>query len=499
MSSPSLLTVANISKRFGATQALADVSLEVRSGRVLGLIGENGAGKSTLMKILSGAHQPDRGAMTLAGQPFAPGGPLAARQAGIAMIYQELNLAPHLSVEDNIMLGQEASTFGLLQRGRQRPKVREALAWLGHPELSPDVLAGHLSVGAQQLVEIARALVLDAKLIVFDEPTSSLTQRDTARLFDVIRRLKQTGLGIVYISHFLEEVRTICDDYAVLRDGRSVGAGLLADVREEQIVTLMVGRTVTELFPQVPHTPGEPLLTLADLSGRRMPKRASLELRRGEILGLAGLVGAGRTELARCLFGLDPVRSGRVTIGTMTLTGGPRRRIRAGLGLVSEDRKREGLAQSRSLADNLTYSRLEPYSRFGLLNLSKRRAVVDRWLDRLQVKRRSSEQTIQELSGGNQQKVAIARVLHQDADVLLLDEPTRGIDVGTKSEIYRLMGELAAQGKAVLFISSYLTELMAICDRIGVMSRGRLQTIRPTSEWTEEAIMNVAVTAPITE
>jgi ribose transport system ATP-binding protein len=431
--------------------------------------------------------------MTLAGKPFAPSGPLAARQAGIAMIYQELNLAPHLSVEDNIMLGQEASAWGLLQRGKQRPRVREALDWLGHPDLSPDVLAGELSVGAQQLVEIARALVLDAKLIVFDEPTSSLTQRDTARLFDVIRRLKQAGLGIVYISHFLEEVRTICDDYAVLRDGQSVGAGQLRDVSEDQIVSLMVGRTVTELFPQVPHTPGEPLLRLDQLSGRNMPRDASLELRRGEILGLAGLVGAGRTELARCLFGLDAVRSGRVILAGVTLTGGPRRRIRAGLGLVSEDRKQEGLAQSRSLADNLTYSRLGPYSRFGLINLTKRRTAVDHWLDRLHVKRRTAEQPIQELSGGNQQKVAIARVLHQNADVLLLDEPTRGIDVGTKSEIYRLMGELAAQGKAVLFISSYLTELLAVCDRIGVMSRGRLKEIRPTSDWTEEGIINVAV------
>jgi len=492
-----LLSVSNISKRFGATQALADVSLEVRAGRVLGLIGENGAGKSTLMKVLSGAHRPDAGQMTLAGKPFAPSGPLAARQAGIAMIYQELNLAPQLSVEDNIMLGQEASSWGLLQRSRQRPKVRQALDWLGHPDLSPDVLAGELSVGAQQLVEIARALVLDARLIVFDEPTSSLTQRDTARLFDVIRRLKQAGLGIVYISHFLEEIRTICDDYAVLRDGRSVGAGELRDVSEDQIVSLMVGRTVTELFPQVPHTPGEPLLKLDQLTGRKMPRDASLELRRGEILGLAGLVGAGRTELARCLFGLDAVRSGCVTIAGVQLTGGPRRRIRAGVGLVSEDRKQEGLAQSRSLADNLTYSRLGPYARFGLLNLTKRRAAVDHWLDRLQVKRRTAEQPIQELSGGNQQKVAIARVLHQNADVLLLDEPTRGIDVGTKSEIYRLMGELAAQGKAVLFISSYLTELMAVCDRIGVMSRGWLKEIRPTSAWTEEGIMNVAVSGEL--
>lgn len=493
MTTSPLLTVQAVSKRFGATQALADVSLSVAAGRVLGLVGENGAGKSTLMKILSGAHRPDSGVMRLDGREYAPAGPLAARQAGVAMIYQELNLAPDLSVEDNIMLGRETAHWGWLRRDRQRPRIREVLAWLGHPELSPEVPVGRLSIGAQQLVEIARALVHDARLIVFDEPTSSLTQRDVARLFDVIRRLKDAGHGVIYISHFLEEVRTICDDYAVLRDGRSVGAGTLAGATERQIVELMVGRTVTELFPQVPHQVGEPLVSLAGLTGDKSPIDASLTLHRGEILGLAGLVGAGRTELVRCLFGLDAVRSGQLLIAGATPGRGPRGRIRAGVGMVSEDRKLEGLAQSRSLADNLTYSRLEPYSRGGWLTLSRRRRAVDHWLDRLRVKRRSQDQAMLELSGGNQQKVAIARVLHQRADVLLLDEPTRGIDVGTKSEIYRLMGELAAEGKAVLFVSSYLTELLAICDRIGVMSRGRLKAIRPTREWTEHDIMNVAV------
>jgi ribose transport system ATP-binding protein len=488
-----LLTVTNVSKRFGATQALDDVSLTAHSGRVLGLIGENGAGKSTLMKILSGAHRPDSGQMSFAGQPFAPSGPLAARQAGVAMIYQELNLASHLSVEDNIMLGQEASKWGVLRRSQQQPRVRQALEWLGHPELSPHAIVADLSVGAQQLVEIARALVHDAKLIVFDEPTSSLPHRDSQRLFDVIRRLKATGLGVIYISHFLEEVRAICDDFAVLRDGRSVGVGELAGVTEDRIVALMVGRAVKDLFPQVPHTPGEAVLSLAGLNGRRYPRDVSFEMRRGEILGLAGLVGAGRTELVRCLFGLDAVRRGTVRIAGVAPRLTPRARIRAGVGMVSEDRKREGLAQSRSIADNLTCSHLRPYSRWGWLNLSKRRAAVEGWMQRLRVKGRSQEQSVDELSGGNQQKVALARVLHQGADVLLLDEPTRGIDVATKAEIYRLMGELAAEGKAVLFVSSYLTELLAVCDRIGVMSRGHLKEIRPAREWSEEAIMNVAV------
>lgn len=493
MPHPPLLTMNGVSKRFGATQALADVSLTVRPGRVLALIGENGAGKSTLMKILSGALAPDSGSMSLAGKPYAPSGPHSARQAGVAMIYQELNLAPHLSVEDNVMLGQELSRFGLLQRARQRPKVRQALEWLGHPQLSPSAIVGELSVATQQLVEIARALVTDAKVIVFDEPTSSLTRSDTQQLFQVIRRLKSKGMGVIYISHFLEEIREIGDDYAVLRDGRSVGHGELAGTSEEDIVALMVGRTVTELFPRVAHQPGDAILSLERLSGKRAPLDVSFELRRGEIFGLAGLVGAGRTELVRCLFGLDEVRAGRIRIGAWSPGPSPKARIRAGLGMVSEDRKQEGLAQSRSIADNLTLSRLAPYSRLGWLNLRRRRRVVQDWMRTLQIKARSQEQPVTELSGGNQQKVAIARVLHQQADVLLLDEPTRGIDVGTKSEIYRLMGELAAQGKAILFVSSYLTELLAVCDRVGVMSRGRLREIRNANEWTEEAVMNVAV------
>ena len=494
----SLLQMTGVSKRFGGTQALRSVSLSVLPGRVLALIGENGAGKSTLMKILSGAHPPDTGTMQLDGQPYAPSGPLDARRAGVAMIYQELNLAPDLSIEDNIMLGQEAGRWGLLQRSRQRPRVKQALEWLGHPDLRPETLVGSLSVAAQQLVEIARALVHDAKVIVFDEPTSSLPRRDVERLFEVVRRLKAQGRGIIYISHFLEEVRSLCDDYAVLRDGQSVGSGELAGVTEEQIVALMVGRSVDDLFPQVPHTPGETVLEVRGLSAQGAPRDVDFALRRGEIFGLAGLMGAGRTRLVRCLYGLEAVRSGEVKIATLptrsVIAGtSPRDRLRAGLGMVSEDRKREGLAQSQSIADNLTLSRLSPYARAGWLNLRGRSVAVQDWLGQLQVKCRSQQQVVGELSGGNQQKVAIARVLHEGAQILLLDEPTRGIDVGTKSEIYRLMGELAAEGRTVLFVSSYLTELLAVCDRIGVMSRGQLREIRDTRDWSEESIMNVAI------
>jgi ribose transport system ATP-binding protein len=445
------------------------------------------------MKVLSGAHAPDSGTMQLAGQPFAPRGPHAARQAGVAMIYQELSLAPDLSVEDNIMLGQEDHRGGWLNRSQQRRRVAEALSLLGHAELHPQTPVGRLSVGAQQLVEIARALVSRAKVIVFDEPTSSLAQHDAEHLFGVIEKLRQSGLGIVYISHFLEEVRRVCQRYTVLRDGQVAGSGLLADTSEAQMVTMMVGRSVDELFPRVPHQPGEPILSLEQLCGRRLPREVSFNLRRGEILGIAGLVGAGRTELLRALYGLDAVRSGRVRVATIEPAAGPRGRIRAGLGLVSEDRKNEGLAQGRSIADNLTYSRLRAYSRLGWLNLGKRERAADEWIQRLAIKAASSEQPVEQLSGGNQQKVALARVMHQQAEVLLLDEPTRGIDVGTKAAIYRLMGELAAAEKAVLFVSSYFTELLNVCDRVGVMSRGQLRAIRPASEWTEETVLACAV------
>jgi len=488
-----LLRMSGVSKSFGATRALSDVSLDAAGGEVLALIGENGAGKSTLMKILSGAVAPDRGEMHLAGKVYAPRGPHAARLAGVAMIYQELNLAPDLDVVENVMLGQEQQKLGLVRRAEQVRRVRAALEQLDRADLPLDVPVGRLSIADQQVVEIARALVIEAKVIVFDEPTSSLTRHDVENLFRAIDRLKRAGIAIIYISHFLEEIRRIADRYVVLRDGTVAGSGVLAGVTEADIVSLMVGRQVEELFPSVPHTPGEAILSLHKLSGKRTPRSASFELRRGEILGLAGLVGAGRTELLRAVMALDPVREGRVLVRGQACRETPKARIRAGLGLVSEDRKTEGLAQRESIADNMTYSRLGPYSRFGWLNLRRRRSAVQHWMQRLSVKAQSGEQLVEHLSGGNQQKVALARVLHQDAEILLLDEPTRGIDVGTKSEIYRLMAELAASGKAVIFVSSYFTELLAVCDRIGVMCRGELREIRPAAEWTNESILSCAL------
>ena len=489
----SLLEMRGVSKAFGASRALDRVSLALEAGEVHALIGENGAGKSTLMKILSGVHRPDGGSMILAGSPYAPRGPRDAIRHGVAMIYQELTIAPHLTVEANVMLGQERVFAGLVRRGAHRRIVAEALAILDHSDIRPEAIAGGLSLGARQLVEVARALVSNARVIVFDEPTSSLTERDAERLFQVIDRLRARGLAIVYISHFLEEVRRVAGRYTVLRDGRTVASGRLEGTGLATIIAEMIGRDPGELFPRVPHEAGEPVLELRGLARDPLPIRADLTLRQGEILGIAGLVGAGRTELLRAIFGLDAVRSGQVRVkGFSGTRASPRRRIAQGLGFLSEDRKGEGLALGRSIEDNLTYSALGGYARLGWLDLRRRRRAAARGMASLRVKANGPGQAVGELSGGNQQKVALARLLHQEADVLLLDEPTRGIDVGSKAEIYRLIGELAARGKAILMVSSYLPELFGICDRLAVMARGTLSAARPIGEWTEHGVMEVA-------
>jgi ribose transport system ATP-binding protein len=487
------LRMSDIHKHFGPTLALDGVSFEVAPGEVHALVGENGAGKSTLMKVLSGAERPDHGQMTLDGVAYEPSGPHEARLHGVAMIYQELALAPHLDVETNVMLGLETHTLGFVHRHAQRRRVESALALLAHPEIRPETPVNRLGPGARQLVEVARALVTEARVIVFDEPTSSLTRSDADHLFALIQRLKTRGVSIVFISHLLEELQRVADRYTVLRDGRSVAIGPVAGTPLARIIEQMVGRSLTELYPFVPHEIGPPLLRVRGLRGDPLPADVDLLLHEGEILGIFGLVGAGRTELLRALFGLNVVVAGTVEVEEGCPTRGwPGRRIAEGVGLLSEDRKGEGLALSQSVADNLTYSRLRPYARGGWLRLGQRRAAVKNWLARLRIRCLGPEQRVGELSGGNQQKVALARLLHQGARILLLDEPTRGVDVGSKAEIYRLIGELAREGKAILFVSSYLPELLGVCDRLAVMSRGRLSAVRPVPEWTEERIMTFA-------
>jgi ribose transport system ATP-binding protein len=484
------LVMQGIHKRFGATVALAGVSLEVAAGEVLALVGENGAGKSTLMKVLSGAHAPDAGSMSLDGRPYAPRNPLDARNAGVAMIYQELALARHLSVTENIVLGMEPTRGPLMNWSEARQRARRALEQLGRPDIRVDVAVGDLSVAEQQLVEIGRAIAIGCRVLVLDEPTSSLTARDIERLFELVRRLRSQGHAIVYISHFLEEVKAISDRYVVLRDGRSVGGGLTVDATHDHIISLMVGRNVEELYPRSPRKQGEPILEIHSLAGKRKPAEASLVLHRGEVLGIAGVIGAGRTELLRAIFGLDPVRSGAIRFGGFAGAASPARRWSQGTGMVSEDRKNEGLALALSLADNTTMSKLPL-----LVSPSKQNEATLTWIQRLGIRCRNPRQPVNALSGGNQQKIAVARLLHHDVDVLLLDEPTRGIDVGAKAMIYQVIDELACKGRAVLMVSSYLPELLGVCDRIAVMCKGRLGPARPVAQCGEHQIMMEATGA----
>ncbi len=506
MSTPPRLEMRDIKKRFGATLALDGVSLAVAPGEVHALVGQNGAGKSTLMKTLSGAHAPDAGEMLLDGQPYTPRNPLDGRKRGVAMIYQELSLAPHLSVLENVLLGMEPGTLGFLHWGDMKRRAKEALTALGHGHLNPSRPVAGLSPATQQIIEIARALAIGCRVLVLDEPTSSLTQTDVQAMFDVIRRLKAQGKAIIYISHFLEEVRTIADRFTVLRDGKTVGSGDAPTTPPDKMVELMVGRSVEQLYPRSPRTPGENVLELQNLSGEVKPVDASLTLRRGEVLGIAGLIGAGRTELLRALFGLDPIRAGTVKLATAQNLRtaafdhtSPARMWDASVGMLSEDRKTEGLALTMSIADNLTLSDLKPLGPPGFIFPPRQRAIARKWAGTLAVKCRDVGQPIGDLSGGNQQKVAIARLLHHDVDVLLLDEPTRGIDVGSKAAIYQLIDDLAAgkgarggKPKAVIVVSSYFPELLGICDRIAVMSRGLLGAAKPVADWTEHALVLAA-------
>ena len=484
------LRLSGIRKHFGATVALDGVDLMLAPGEVHALVGENGAGKSTLMKILSGVHAPDAGTLQLDGAVFSPGDPGAARRAGVVMVNQELAIAPHLSVAENIVLGAEPDRGPFLRHAAARQRAAEALAQLGRPDLPLNLPAGRLGLAEQQLVEIARALALGCRVLVLDEPTSSLTQADARRLFTLVRRLRDQGKSIIYISHFLEEVESLSDRYTVLRDGISVATGDTAGTTPAHLARLMVGRTVDELYTRSPRPGGEILLELDHLAGETKPASASLRLRRGEVLGIAGLVGAGRSELLRAIFGLDSVRAGTVRVGTYAGPASPLLRWEQGVGLLSEDRKGEGLALNLGLEENLTLPGLPAFLRPADL----RRETRD-WIDRLGVRCSGPQQPAGQLSGGNQQKIALGRLLRNGADLLLLDEPTRGIDIGAKQTVYRLMDEAASSGKAVLMVSSYLPELLGTCDRIAVMCRGVLGPARPVAEWNEHHIMLAATGA----
>lgn len=500
------LRLTGLQKSFGATRALRSVSLTIAPGEVHALIGENGAGKSTLMKILSGAHAADAGTMELSGQSYQPENPHDARLKGVAMIYQELNLALHLTAQENILLGAESTRWGCVDQATSRARAQTALEQLGHGGLALDRKAGDFSIAEQQIIEIARALLLQPQVLIMDEPTSSLTQADTEKLFATISRLRAQGVSIIYISHFLEECSRIADRYTVLKDGETVGSGAMKDATLDHLVTLMTGREVKDLYPRTPHQPGDVVLAvktavLARFAGRNISSgqgastqpTSSLQVRAGEIFGLAGLIGAGRTDLLRAIFGLDVLSRGEVClIGAPAHAATPRDRWQQGVGFLSENRKEEGLMLNQSIADNLTLTKMNSFGRGGWVQPSRQQRAAQHWVDALRVKCRDSGQTISELSGGNQQKVALARLLEHPAQIFLLDEPTRGIDVGSKAQIYQLVSELAAAGKAVVIVSSYLPELLGLCDTIGVMCRGELTAIRPRADWSEADIMRAA-------
>lgn len=492
-STVALLRVAGLSKSFGATRALSNVELVLREGEVHALLGENGAGKSTLLKILAGTQSADSGTLTLAGRPYAPNTPQRAQALGVAFVSQEPALCPDLSVAENILLGALPARFGWLDLTEQRRRAAAALARVlpeGAPLPDLGQRAGDLGQGDRQLVCLARALAqAECRILILDEPTSTLNSSEAERLFGIVRELTKSGIAVLYVSHFLEEVERIADRYTVLRDGQFVQSGEIAGTTRSDLVKLMAGRDVAELFPRSARSPGEVVLDLQELAGPRLPISASLDLRKGEVLGIAGLLGAGRTELLRAIFGLDRVRSGMVRVKGVLGPASPARRLAQGMDLLSEDRKGQGLAEALSLGDNITLSTLESLGPFGLVSPKKRDAIAQSYLERLGVRARGPEQLARDLSGGNQQKICFARLLQHGADILLLDEPTRGVDVGSRADLYRIIDELAARGNAVLMISSYLPELLGVCDRIAVMVRGRLGAARPASELSEHDLL----------
>ncbi len=485
--------IRGVSKAFGPVRVLEHVDLSLAGGEIHALMGENGAGKSTLLKILSGSYRADDGEVRIDGKAVRIGSTRTAAALGIAIIHQELNLIPQLSVTDNLFLGRERSRLGVLQSKRMRTETVALLAGLGAVRIDPMEAAGTLSIGRQQLVEIVTALSRQAKVLIMDEPTASLTDHEIETLFAIMRNLKAQGVAIVYVSHRLEEVFRICDRVSVLRDGRFVGERAIGETSFDEIVKLMVGREIQERFPRREVTPGPVRLRVEGLADQGHIRDISFELRAGEVLGIAGLVGAGRTRVLTTLFGMTRRTAGQVMLdGAPISVKRPRDAIAAGIGFVTEDRKRQGLVQILSVRQNASLVHLEQYSRFGIIRSRCERAAVRALIDELHIRTRDSELAVRALSGGNQQKVVFAKWLAKPPRVLLLDEPTRGVDVGGKAEIYHIINRLAAAGTAILMVSSELPEVLAMSDRILVMREGRQSGIFDAHGTSQEQIMSAA-------
>jgi ABC-type sugar transport system ATPase subunit len=471
--------------------AVDRVDVAIKAGDVHVVAGENGAGKSTLMKLLSQVVRPDEGTMLVAGAPVPFHGPRYAQSLGIAMVYQEFALAPHLSVAENLSLGREPTRAGLINRTEERKTATELLERVGL-RIDPNQVAGTLSVAEQQLVEIAKALAIDANLVILDEPTATLTEHEIDELFEVIDALTERGTAVLYISHRLDEIFRIADTVTVMRDGRVVDTVPAADLDHDRLVRLMVGRDIANLYPKPEVEPGEPVLTVRGLSSAAVHD-CSLQVRAGEVVGLAGLVGAGRTELARAVFGADRATGTVEVDGKPVRLGSPRAAVAAGIGYLTEDRKREGLAMQLPIDQNITMANLPSLG--GFLRLGRERATAQRRAGELDIRTPSLKRKVQLLSGGNQQKVVVAKWLETHARALLFDEPARGVDVVAKAELFGLIGELASAGRAILLISSYLPELLNMCDRILVMREGRIVGELPRSEFSEEAVVALATGA----
>ncbi len=495
-----VLRLTGISKAFPGVQALSDVHLEVIHGEVHALIGENGAGKSTLMKILYGVHQPDTGTIELNGKQVKIGSPHQAQQLGISMVHQELNLIPSLDVARNIFLGREPSRgAGLIDWPRLYRQADEILTQL-HINLNPRTLVKRLSVAQMQLVEIAHAISWNPSILILDEPTSSLTQQEIGDLFNILRGLKARGTSVLYISHRLEELEQIADRASVLRDGKFIAAVDARTTPIPELIRMMVGRSLTQQYPKESMEAGAEVLRVEHLSRSGVSKDVSFSVNRGEIVGMAGLVGAGRSEVARAVFGADPMDSGKVYVeGREVNIHSPNDAIAAGIGLLPEDRKLDGLVLVLPVKTNSSLTVLERFSSFGVVNHAKRDSAVQQAVGELRIRTPSINFRVRNLSGGNQQKVVLSKWLNSQPKMLIFDEPTRGIDVGAKVEVYNLINQLAKSGVGILIISSELPEVLGMCDRILVMHEGHLVANLPRAEATQESVISYASGEKINE
>jgi ABC-type sugar transport system ATPase subunit len=490
-----ILQLRQISKTFPGVVALKNVDMDVMSGEVHALLGENGAGKSTLIKILSGYHQPDKGGeMLIAGRPVTFRNPKDAMEASIHTIYQELTLCPHMTVAENIVLDKQGQFKGFLQRKHEYQVIAaRALEDLGQSEIDPNWLVKDLSIAQQQVVEIAKAVTSQAKIVLMDEPTSSISQNDVDRLMDIIRGLRANGVAIIYISHRLHEIGSIADRITVLRDGELVGTVDNSDVTEKDLITMMVGRELKNVYPKREVPIGDVVLKVENLTSGELFKGITFDVHRGEIFGIGGLVGSMRTETLEALFGMRPITDGKIFLkGKEFHPKNPRQAIKNKIAFVTEDRKKTGLVLCLPVHENINMVNAQRPSFAGYLNWSKLKAVAENHRKTLNIRVSSIEQIISSLSGGNQQKVALAKWLDFSPEVIIFDEPTRGIDIGAKTEIYLFMGELAARGTAVIMVSSELPELISVADRIMVMQEGRMKGILSKEEATQERVISLA-------